>query len=137
MKTRKLKISLYTILTDVESDNSFNVYENGRVPKGATFPYITYSLNLSTESNRDADTDINFLLELDIFDYLLTKNTAILDEITDDVVNEFNSKNVIDNENGFFYRLEKINYLPNLPTIDEHTFRRQLVYNLKYAELIS
>jgi len=154
--TKHLKESLYTTLR-----NSRNtVYDYLRVPKKPSFPYLTYQFKNSIESLKDCIQSVDILLEIDFFDYKLNKDTTELDELFDAVDNEINRKDVfveaqiyanfitsdtddfitsdskrfrtLDLVNKFSYRLIRQNKLWQLPTIDEHTFRRQLVYTLKF-----
>lgn len=128
MEIRTLKASIYTLL----KESADRVYEYTRVPKSAIFPYLTFNLVTSAEALRDNNNDRNFVLEIDIFDYQETKNTAVLDSLFDDVFNALNSKEVIGSTIN--YKLNVNTVLPNLPTVNEHTFRRQITYTLKYME---
>jgi len=125
-RTSDLKTSVYTVL----KDTSNTVYDYTRVPKKPTFPYITYNFSNSIEAIKDKIDAVDILLEIDFFDYKLTKDTSALDTLFDSVDDMINRKDVF--ETGFCYRLIRQNKLWQLPTIDEHTFRRQLIYTLKY-----
>lgn len=128
MLTSDLKKSLVTVISTL----GYDVYEYSRVPKSAQFPYVTYTLNGSGESDRDDISSVVFTLDLDLFDYVKTKNTATLDGMVNAVDNLMNRKDVI--ASAFFYRTEREVILLTMPTADEYTFRRRLVYNLKYSE---
>ena len=124
--TLDLKKSVYETLRN----DTNTVYDYTRVPKKPSYPYITYNFSNSIEAIKDKIDAVDILLEIDFFDYRLDKNTATLDALFDSVDLFINRKDVF--ETGFCYRLIRQNKLWQLPTIDEHTFRRQLVYTLKY-----
>lgn len=129
MKTNDLKTSITTAIKTAGTDS---VYEFTRVPSDAVFPYVTYQFGTSIESLRDIDTDVDIPLQIDILDYRKDKNTDAIEDLVDAVDTALNRKDVIEDE--FYYRLNRVNILQQLPTPNEFVFRRQLIYTLTYME---
>lgn len=128
MQTINLKTTLYTLL----ASTGRTVYEYTRVPKDATFPYVTYNLTTSTESDRDAITDVDLTLEIDILDYSENKDSTVIETILDEINSLINRKEVIGSE--FYFRIERNSILQMLPTANEFTMRRQIACTLNYME---
>ena len=128
MVTRTLKKSIYDYL----KTSTYDVYEFTRVPKGASFPYVTYNLDTSIESLRDSDKDIDFTINIDILDYKENKDSTVIDGMLDTINDLVNRADII--EDTFYYRIERQTILTQLPTPNEHTLRRQLSCVLHFIE---
>lgn len=128
MELKDIKKSIYNTI----SITGYNVYEYTRVPDDATFPYVTYNLISATDGDKDSIYNIDFSLEVDILDYTEEKNTDTIETMTSSVNELLNRLHVI--EDAFTLSFYRRALFSQLPTIDEYTFRRQLVYKLDYDE---
>ena len=115
----ELKTSIYNQIKDIT-----DTYENGRVPKKVTMPYITYDLTTSTEDAIDNVDSVDFVLEITILDHNGEKDTTTVEQLVNQVDTVLNRKNTI--EGNFYWFAIRQTVIPDLPTPDEFTFRREI-----------
>ncbi len=118
------KTSIYNILSTV-----LTTYEKGRVPKKAKLPYITYELKNSIENNIDSVESVNFTLSINILNHDQTKDTTFIENKLNEVNEALNRKNII--EDNFYYYCVRQSINASLPTTDEFTQRREIIFTLK------
>lgn len=124
-----LKTSIYNmLLMKGVTTPFFNVYEVGRVPKEAVFPYVTFNLEQGVNGLLDDSENINFDLEVTILDHNKQKDTTKAEEITNRIA-KLHTCYV--KEDTLQYRVIRNNViLSNLPTVDEFTVRREITFNI-------
>lgn len=128
MELADIKKSIY----DTISTTTYTCCEYTRVPDDVTFPYVTYNLIASTEGQKDSIENVDFTLEVDVLDYSEAKNTNIIETMISAINDRLNRRHVL--EDNFTLSYYRSNFLAQLPTSNEYTFRRQLVFRLAYDE---
>lgn len=120
----ELKTSIYNQLSTI-----VKTFENGNVDKDEKMPYITYSLESTSEGDTDSTENVDFLLEVTILDHNLEKDTTAIENYVNSVDKLLAYKTI--KESNFYWWVIRQLLLPNLPTTDEFTFRREFNFIIK------
>jgi hypothetical protein len=115
----ELKTKVYDLLAEVGT-----TYEKNRVPKDASFPYIAYALENSTEGDTDNTEQVVFALNVVILDHNEDRDTTEVEQLTNLVSTKLHKTHVFGD--GYYFLILRVNVQSGLPTPDEYTMRREI-----------